>query len=366
MPKYDSPALRAAFAAWGRQKGIRPASTEAGLRVQLAQFIADTRARVDNIGAAGDNVYAGDPLQVAEQKITMLRNSGGLVDITEPETEDSDFGDLIRQQHAAMEEAGGDDLAAGSILKGQNKAAATAAAPATTTNPLSALDSPLGNQVTLAIGDLKEIARWTGQTIETRDVTIIAAPKTLNIALPGDVPFSGEFRPYVLASFGSQGYLTTVEVDLCSGAQFTVTGSMVVLQIGLVAFGTNAAANTITLDVVGMLSFSTCMRTAPITRTLYFDNVVAAFGSTAQIIPAYARRFTVFRSDPANVLVISVGGTLGITNATYIVPASSNTGGEVSPMNTFNLPGNFSNIFIQRQSGGADGTQVQLVFELGI
>lgn len=352
--------LRAAFVAWARSRGHTAPPTEEGLRVLVAQFLAEAMQRGQRAEEPPQLVGA-DQAEHADHKINLLRDSGGMLDIADPETENSDFGEFIRQRAAAMDEADGDDLAAGIIHRGADTAKLQAQAPFQRTDaPPSAVEAVLGNVATLTWGESKQVAQWSGPDVDTRPLTVTIGVINLDWATPAGVSFGGEFRPYATLLWGSGGFSYTVEVDLAKGAQWTVGASSAFLTITL-PHSTDEPAG-LALKAAGSFSYQPCMRTAPITRTVYINS--PPLSNNAAQVPAFAKKVTVWRSNAkAGIQIELFGQSPG--DSFIVERAAAASIPETTVPDAILLQGNPATIGIANTSI-TETTRCMCVFELDI
>lgn len=359
--KFSNPALRKLFQQWLNSKGAGIPSTTEGMKIAAAQFFGEMRVRMqqpDAIGAAGDNAYAADPLSQAEKKINILRTSGGLFDISEPETEDSDFGDLIRQRHAAMEEAGGDDLAAAAILKGQNKIAATAAAPSMSTNPPSAIGAIMGGQqIVSPASNPVELARWNGENNESTNITVTTGAAQYSPPGQNSSPQVLQINPFLIVQWGTNGFALRAEIDIGQGVQFTVGCSFMSLSVTADALQKGAAGNQVasSQNVTAMLSFRQIEKSTPVTRSIRDFNFAS---NTTYTVPSFAKY-----------LLVTAGV---IDNTTVFTVVFFNIGGSRVSAATFNGDSTARHALVPPDAttfnvtvAGTVGTFVQSIFTLG-
>jgi hypothetical protein len=286
-------------AQWARAKGIKKPTTADGMRVLMAEFMSEFYARAEQVvGAAGDTTYNSDPISAMNRPLQIVRDSGGLIDVTEPETEDDEFTQLVRDRNRALDEAGGDDLAAEVIHRDGKHAALNAQAAFTRNNPPSALHGNLGSQATPQPGkDPIEVARWTGNSdAETTPVTCTFGIVTKLLAGTPFGPAIQPIRPAGVVGFGTSAFLQTFEIDIGLGCQFTLSGSQVSLAVKLDSTP-NPANTPPQTTLAAMLSFQVVTRTPRLTRSVYIDNLAAGATSTRTLIPLFGKTLQVLRYD---------------------------------------------------------------------
>ncbi len=304
MTKNMSPAnqeIMRLFAQWARSKGIPRPTTEEGMRELMGKFAAEFSAKAQQqiIGAAGDGMVANDPIARMTPGPSLLRDSGGMVDIAEADDgPQDDFQELIRDRARALEEAGGDDLAAEVIHREGTHAALNDKAGFTRTNPPSALHGNLGSQASPVPGkDSIEVARWTGASdAETTNVTFTFGRVTKLLATTPFGPAIQPVRPVGIIGFGTSAFLSSFEVDIGLGCQATLTASQMSLAVKLDPTP-NPANTPPDTTLAGMLSFQVVTRAPRLTRSVYIDNLGAGATSTRTLIPLFAKTLQVLRYD---------------------------------------------------------------------
>lgn len=274
-----------------------------------------------------------------------------------------DFDDLLRRRNEALKAADGDDLAAFAIEQESHVQTVQAQAPAVNTNPASAIKAILGTNTVLTSGQSIEVARWTGDPSESRPVTIDAAFVEAVITTPAGVSLNGNVRPYVSVIYGSRGFSFTVEADLGTGARFTVHASSVILSLVLPDIQDPPNVPFVSLAVSGMISFGQCMRTAPVTRTLYGT----VTGTSTFQIPKFARKLTVWRAQNTANQALDIqfsSVAAGTSFITFRRAASASTNEQDNPP-SFLLPGDSTQVSVSLVTPPAT-VDVVLIFELGL
>lgn len=198
-----------------------------------------------------------------------------------------------------------------------------AQAPFRRDNPPSILSggSSLGNYQIVSSGeDPKDVANWAGEDAETTCVSCTFAPVEYLTQVSG----STSFRPFGTVRFGNRGFSAFAEVDVGLGVQFTVSASQVRLQVGMDPV---SAALTIpgTMKLTGMVSgFKPIVRTAPITRTRYIDDVTGGTSVTVSI-PPFSKEVWVYRTTTSAAMTVVV-----LDEATTPIYSVALAGGVVS------------------------------------
>lgn len=298
--------LKQQFALWARNKGIRKPDTVDGMKALFGQFLQELHARQQAI-ATWNEVNDDEPILVTD---------GSTVDIADPlkPEDDDDFHELVSEREQTLHEMGGDDLARDVHLQDKARAQLGQVAPFTRIQPPSVLNGVLGGQVTAASAIAKggvmpkgmpvQVANWQGtDDSETTPVTVTFIPvQQLGTSAGANVAP----RPVGLVTFGTKGFASTLEVDIGTGCQFTVSGSSVTLSVFMDGFGVNGSGNPVadgsqvSMILAGMLSFHSVFRTTPIKRTVYFD-LLAGIGDNIVAVPAFASRVWFVRNNTATV-----------------------------------------------------------------
>lgn len=258
-----------------------------------------------------------------------------------------------------------DSLEAKAILMRHREAAQAKVAPWSNSNPPSASGAILGNQITL-LPDAPEVevARWTGaDEVETGPVTVTLGYVQLNsLQTPGAI-FAGQLRPIARVVWGTRGMVFTADIDLGTGAQLTITASTVSVRMLMPSkAGTTPGASIV---CSAMISFKQCVRTAPLTNTVYVDGLAGGGTQSADIaIPAFAKGVRIWRSAPGNAIRFIINGLGGNQTTAFSIPASTDANAEAVPPAFFELPGNSTTFSILNSGAGA--TDIMAVFELEI
>lgn len=207
---------------------------------------------------------------------------------------DNPFTDEFQERVAAREEARAEypenDLAQMSVVQEEKRAEENKIAPFHRINPASAVTGILGGQRTVAPGqDPLDVVWWTGADEEACPISIMAYPLDIALAASGD----NGVRPFVNIDFGTRDGRATVTVDVGRGIQLTVPGSTAFVRVGL------DPGSEISYRIAASIGFYTIVRTTPLTRTLYIDDL-AGSGSQALARPAFASGLLFERSAPAS------------------------------------------------------------------
>jgi len=379
---FDQEMLRL-LAQWARGKGISKPSSKEGLSVLMAQFMSELQQRADQvIGAAGDGTYDRDPISQMTPGPQLVRTDGGLIDADDLEhDEDSDFTELIRSKQRALDEAGGDDLA-GHVI---HRSYVGQQLPANSPAPPSATKGVLGSTATVTARldetrpqvyggvstnptidttkdvNIVQVARWDADNdFETRPVTISFQNlvNTINNTSFG-LSVNG-LRPFGLVNFGTAAVSTPIYVDICKGCEFTVGASSVQLSVGIdPAAPGSALINSMQLS--GMISFNPTVRTNPIYRTVYLDDLRSGPGINPPVVtvPPFARRVWIWVNDPTHVTSVELDFEDSSQADVYVFNLPAGT-----PM-TVPVPLSSDVAFIVVKKTGND-CQARLVFELGL
>ncbi len=125
--------------------------------------------------------------------------------------------------------------------------------------------------------------------------------------------------PFARVVWGTRGFLGTADVDIGTGCQFTVSASQIRVEVGLDNIGIAGG----TMNLSGMLSFRSIMRTSPLTRTL----VQAVTTDDIYPIPPFSKRVWVYREGalPLVAVTINLLDSSQSPIATYVMQAMSAT-----------------------------------------
>ncbi|MDO8631074.1 MAG: hypothetical protein Q7R41_11340, partial [Phycisphaerales bacterium] len=227
----------------------------------------------------GEEIVGGDQFdtQIADDKFTDVIDNGAMSQIVDrvnqsPFEDDFVAAERVREQSQLGPDGRPvDEFDAKFQQANAEQTALDQQAPFVRTNPVSITKGILGSQVPITApgvnegepiySERKQIALWGGDDAETTSVTCCFGP----VGQPGVTAQSG-VQPVGIVKWGTRGFLMEAEIDILLGAQFTVCASYVVLE-GMMA-GPAGALNT--FNFTGMVSTAPCVRTAPLTRTLYW------------------------------------------------------------------------------------------------
>lgn len=264
---------------------------------------------------------------------------------------------LDAKYDASLQE-GGDEFRTYMRMQQTARAAISREAPFVSSNPPSAVESILGGQVLCLMGKLAQtVAYWTGKDSDTLPVTcMFGLAQYTNMSTSGKTANDAAFRPYGIVRFGTRGFLTAVTVDIGMGCQFTVSGSQVILDVGIDTASTNTSYVP-SANLLGMISFNQIVRTTPITRTFYSDNLTNS--STFLVdVPQFAKRVVVIRAPFNGSFIVEGYQDNGVSNFAQTVAAST-------MMDTLTLPGDTNQILVTNNSGSTL-TSVRVIFELSL
>lgn len=280
-------------------------------------------------------------------------------DGVQTEPDELDIADTLRQQMPTS-----DSLAWLAALKHKKHDQLNEAAPFVRIAPPSVLRGTLGQTVTCWTGDdllpnqlpEQQVALWQGEDSESQPITVSLSPVTAvdRRDFTGAIP--ALFRPYAIIQFGTRGMSVNFVCDIMPGTQFTVCGSNVSVQVGLLATAGQPAGS---MDLAGMLSFGATHRMpVPVTRTLY---VPASAGGAAfsAAIPNFAKKVTLFKQVAANNMLVVLVDSQGVSRGGVNIPAGTT-------FNTVPIPisGQIASITVIENAAGAYDA-CDLIFELG-
>jgi hypothetical protein len=356
-----TPQLRAAFVEWARSRGHAAPPTEEGLRVLVAQFLGEAMRR-GQLAQEPPQLIGADQAEHADHKINLLRDSGGMLDIADPETEDSDFGEFIRQRASAMEQSGGDDLAAHVIHRGVDTAKVTEQAPFARTQPPSITTAVLGGKATVTSGSLPvNLAYWQGDDAETTMSTVQVAP--VNQLTSANSAF-GDCSPFARVQFGTGGFLNTMEVDIGRGCMFSVPGSSIILDVGMDPVNIVGSTKG-SMSLTGMITPGKQMYRSPsVVRSIFVD--IQSGDTQFFSVPQFARSciFEVFSNDAS--------GTPILKSPPYLITFLSSGGSGYSRQflggTYWDIPIPLSTDIVQvsMKANGAFEVSGRLIFELSV
>ncbi|MES2179834.1 MAG: hypothetical protein V4550_18380 [Gemmatimonadota bacterium] len=276
----------------------------------------------------------------------------------------------LMDKDKAARAAGGDDFYT-RVEQGKNEHAdLNAVAPFVRSNPPSVLDGSLGNVAILqvaATGDdpFATVAQWAGKDAETSVGTITlgtTASKGNFFERAGGPGGPAPIRPYARIKFGTRGFLQSMEVDIGPlGCQLTLSGSQFAIDLAVanVASLPNATAPTSfpLVTLYGQISFGAILRTTPITRTVYLDQVGnGSFGGAA--IPQFSKSLVVYSTlSTVGKFTVSLLDSAGFVCAAQLVVQ----GTLMTPMT---IPGDAQSIKIDNTDASA--CNYRAIFSLGV
>jgi hypothetical protein len=157
------------------------------------------------------------------------------------------------------------------------------------TNPPSVMQGVIGGYQIVRSDDIApiQVANWGGEDEETLPITVTIAPVE---QIPTGISLSNSrVRPFASVQWGTRAALVKAFIDIGRGAQLTINGSYCTVSVGLDPPPGGAVTS---MKLAGMLSFYPCVRTAPVTRTLYIDGILAGAAATFTV-PPFAKNLTV-------------------------------------------------------------------------
>jgi hypothetical protein len=311
----------------------------------------------------------------AEANKTFEQDAG----LEEPEDENDtailgdEFEYRMKQHQEAEDEvgAGGSDLSQMHIVHRKQHQALRATANFVRVNPESGFRALLGGQYNMLSGSTatgprtvaQQVATWSADSEgESQPVTIQFLPivqilQGVGAAEPLTPPgIITSVRPYGIINFGTRN-VYKAEVDIGLGVQLTLGASEVSLQVALDEAPLFAEQSAIVL--AGMLSFWTCVRTAPVTRTRYIDALTGAGSTFRVIIPAFAKQLLFWREPFADAVVLTF---LDSTNTTVIYSFTLAAG--VFMLEPIPVPADAFVLQVQNVTGTA--MNARAIFELSL
>lgn len=282
--------------------------------------------------------------------------------------DDTDLAQQIKDAYPAA-----DDLVHKSMLRAKKHASINAAAPFTTTNPVSILTGTLGGQLQVFTGPVvggvvtrgspAQTANWIGEDAETHPLTVTLAP-VQQVDTGIVLPFGT--RPFGIIQFGTRGMMVKAEVDIGTGCQFTVSGSSITVQVCLDGGGSAVPGEQASMILAGMVSaFYPIFRTTPITRTVYLDPLPSGSVTVNVSVPPFAKKVSIWRANPT---LAPIGLTFFDANFniryTYSLPIDSGNGFTGYMFNS--IPLDSSIVTIAVENSGAFDANASLIFELSL
>lgn len=271
----------------------------------------------------------------------------GEVDDAEQEV----FGEEDIDRADRMARGTGDSLAQKSMLRQDKWSDLNEIADFTRIVPASVLQGTIGGQQQVQGNANQQLANWAGDDAETVPITVTFAP----VQQIGTVTTPAGLRPYGIIQFGTRGFSVKAEVDIGTGVQFTVSGSAMTLQAAL---DTSDAVKPASMLIAGMLSFYPVVRTAPLYRTKYIDDLSVA---TDIVVPPFAKNVVIWRETPA-ATAITLEFFTSVTGGSAIYSYTLAAGAfQLDPVP---LAGDITKIRVTRTAGA--GALARCIFELSL
>ncbi len=283
--------------------------------------------------------------------------SGGATEIVDPRVPrdnpgslfESEFDGVLEKESAAQVDSTGhpvDDLDQQIQIREAEHRESNSQSPHVCVNPVSWDQSLLGSTVTLRratvstnSGPIARLAFWQG---ESRD----ACPVTVTVGVPNGLVVPGaSVLPIARIEWGVHGGKFVAEVDMFSGAEFTVVASSIYVS----GFLENASLDS--LDVTASIGFRTTQRTAPVLRTKSITS-----GSTTTITvtrPPFASAIYGFdRETVANQYTLTLLDGDGNVTARRVIAANAYL---TTPIP---IPGNCTQVQITNNTGSDLGGSI--------
>jgi hypothetical protein len=262
---------------------------------------------------------------------------------------------------------GSGDLEHKALLRKMKQVAAGQVAPLSNTNPSAVFNAGvLGNQATVSPGDLQQVVNFQSDDSETTTLALVIAPVQQQVTTDLDFvsdplllgPVLGN-RPYARVQFGNRGFSQFAYIDIGTGAQLTVSGSMVTVEVGLKV---NPNIATAAMQLAGMISsFKPIMRTSPLTFTLYADDG-GVVSTNIYPVPPFAKRVTFIKQNIADVVTLKFLNFFETPPGNFEYPWST-IATNAQQADPILLPNDVFAVSATNANGNAQG---RFVFELGI
>ena len=275
---------------------------------------------------------------------------------------------ISQHEEAATDSVGAEvsDIAQMAQVSRMRHAELTVKAKYVRINPESAYRALLGSQRTMSteFPEPVQVATWSADSdVETTAVTIQFLP-VVNLSFDFVARREKPVRSYGVINFGTRG-VYKAEVDIGPGVQLTLNASEVSLQVALEdmrtgPFATNDPAQLI---IAGMLSFLPCVRTAPITRTKYFD-FLDPLAATTIFIPPFAKKMIIYTNGRSTLNTIPF--TYRVLNSTSRILLADSFAVGSSMTRSVLLPGSSFAVVIVNDDPVNQITDGLAVFELGL
>jgi hypothetical protein len=220
---------------------------------------------------------------------------------------------------------GADELTRKAALRSNRLGNLNEQAAFTNQNPPSVLAGISGNQAEVAPGELTQVCNWLGDDAHTSTLSLVIAPSQQLITSDGDTvngyPTNFEARPYARIQFGNKAFAVAALVDIGTGIQLDVSGSMVTIEVGLKAIPAGAVSGT--MKLAGMISsYKSIMRTAPLYYTEFSDDATIL---NQFKVPPFARRVIFEKFDVSKHVTLRALAPSPVSNNKYDfdIPANS-------------------------------------------
>lgn len=211
------------------------------------------------------------------------------------ETFADEFEERLDEHEQAKQEVVGEDGDLGVLARRDHirHSKMKARAPWSRINPESSYSALLGGQQSILPGQAPiMVARWEGENVEACPVSVVLSP-TQGVNPATQAP-GNPYRPFARIQFGTRDSLSTVDIDLGSGVQFTLPASVIYVYLGL------DANSVIGSSLTAGIGFYTIERSTQIHRTSYIDGQAPTAGGDVTVPrPSFAQSVSFYRTDHA-------------------------------------------------------------------
>jgi len=174
-------------------------------------------------------------------------------------------------------------------------------------------NAPTADQIAQGVMQSNTVAFWQGSKDESQAMSIDFGMTLPPLPSPGSVrgPNIVDSRPYAVVQYGADGNTqNSVTMDIGLGRRITVVGNYISVLVGMDPPRPYGGATSPTIVAGASIGTFAAPSIAPVTRTIYVDQLVA--GDTTPIIPIPLRSVQMLPPLPA-----SPTDTLTVSFLTY-------------------------------------------------
>lgn len=257
----------------------------------------------------------------------------------------TDFQHLLNAAAAAYDQEGGDEMAAlaarvnlledGESAQRVRNTPPSIDAEAVLGRVTSVKWNPTSEEERNYVRQSDTVIFWQGQKNESQALTVdigfdMSVDSTVTPDAPAFVDPNVVPRPYADIVYGSDGFKDSVRIDVGIGTRFTIPANYVSVLVGMQK--PPAGKESGVMRIGGNLGFFGCTSVAPITRTIYLDDIPSV-GSGSKVYFERPKKSIVMLTPQCALSSTSLGGTAVI----QIFDAAGNVLSRISFQNSSNI-----------------------------